>query len=162
MRTAHDTLRKYERNILPDENFRADVAHASCWENIPWWPVGLQARKSATIKSPEMVQFTASDGEKLTDTFCYCGNVTVGDEPQQHSLTMSRVTAMVRFQFTGRRNSRVAGFVKFDYTGGFCQLQPAHVRRYYRNPHRKREPHPSVATICIRCSLSPICRQRVR
>lgn len=86
--------------------------------------VGHSSVKSATIKSPEMVQFTASDGEKLTDTFCYCGNVTVGDEPQQHSLTMSRVTAMVRFQFTDEEIPASLASVKFDYTGGSANFNP--------------------------------------
>ncbi len=86
--------------------------------------VGHSSVKSATIKSPEMLQFTASDGEKLTDTFCYCGNVTIGDEPQQHSLTMSRVTAMVRFQFTDEEIPASLTSVKFDYTGGSANFNP--------------------------------------
>ena len=86
--------------------------------------VGHSSVKSATIKSPEMVQFTASDGEKLTDTFCYCGNVTVGEEPEQHALTMSRVTAMVRFQFTDDEVPASLASVKFDYTGGSANFNP--------------------------------------
>ena len=86
--------------------------------------VGHSSAKSATIKSPEMVQFTASDGEKLTDTFCYCGNVTVGEEPEQHALTMSRVTAMVRFQFTDEEIPASLASVKFDYTGGSANFNP--------------------------------------
>lgn len=86
--------------------------------------VGHSSAKSATIKSPEMVQFTASDGEKLTDTFCYCGNVTVGDEPTQYALTMSRVTAMVRFQFTDEEIPASLASVKFDYTGGSANFNP--------------------------------------
>ena len=86
--------------------------------------VGHSSVKSATIKSPEMVQFTASDGEKLTDTFCYCGNVTVGEEPEQHALTMSRVTAMVRFQFTDEEIPASLASVKFDYTGGSANFNP--------------------------------------
>lgn len=86
--------------------------------------VGHSSVKSATIKSPEMVQFTASDGEKLTDTFCYCGNVTIGDEPAQYALTMSRVTAMVRFQFTDEEIPASLASVKFDYTGGSANFNP--------------------------------------
>ena len=86
--------------------------------------VGHSSVKSATIKSPEMVLFTASDGEKLTDTFCYCGNVTVGKEPEQHTLTMSRVTAMVRFQFTDDEVPASLASVKFDYTGGSANFNP--------------------------------------
>ena len=86
--------------------------------------VGHSSAKSATIKSPEMVQFTASDGEKLTDTFCYCGNVTIGDEPAQYALTMSRMTAMVRFQFTDEEIPASLASVKFDYTGGSANFNP--------------------------------------
>ena len=86
--------------------------------------VGHSSAKSATIKSPEMVQFTASDGQKLTDTFCYGGIVTVGDEPEQHALTMSRVCAMVRFQFTDEEVPAALTHVKFDYTGGSANFNP--------------------------------------
>lgn len=86
--------------------------------------VGHSSVKSATIKSPEMVQFTASDGEKLTDTFCYEGTVTVGDTPEQHALTMSRVCAMVRFQFTDEEIPAALTHVKFDYTGGSANFNP--------------------------------------
>lgn len=40
--------------------------------------VGHSSTISATIKSPEVVQFTASEGEKLTDTFCHCSQITIG------------------------------------------------------------------------------------
>lgn len=86
--------------------------------------VGHSSVKSATIKSPEMVQFTASDGEKLTDTFCYEGTVTVGDTPEQHALTMSRVASMVRFQFTDEEIPAALTHVKFDYTGGSANFNP--------------------------------------
>lgn len=86
--------------------------------------VGHSSVKSATIKSPELVQFTASDGEKLTDTFCYEGTVTVGEQPEQHALTMSRVCAMVRFQFTDDEIPAALTHVKFDYTGGSANFNP--------------------------------------
>lgn len=86
--------------------------------------VGHSSVKSATIKSPEMVQFTASDGEKLTDTFCYEGTVTVGEQPEQHALTMTRVGAMVRFQFTDEEIPAALTHVKFDYTGGSANFNP--------------------------------------
>ena len=37
--------------------------------------VGHSSLVSATIKSPQMVQFTAKDGQKLDGHFCYCGEV---------------------------------------------------------------------------------------
>lgn len=39
--------------------------------------VGHSSARTATLKSPWLVQFTASDGEKLTDTFCICTQITV-------------------------------------------------------------------------------------
>ena len=86
--------------------------------------VGHSSAKSATIKSSEMVQFTASEGQKLTDTFCYEGVVTVGDEPQQHTLTMNRVCAMVRFVFTDEEIPAQLTHIKFDYTGGSANFNP--------------------------------------
>lgn len=86
--------------------------------------VGHSSAKSATIKSPQMVQFTASDGEKLTDTFSCLANVTVGDTARQQSLTMSRMVAMVRFCFTDDEVPAALTHVKFDYTGGSANFNP--------------------------------------
>lgn len=86
--------------------------------------VGHSSAKSATIKSPELVQFTASEGQKLTDTFCYCGNVTVGEEPGQYTLTMNRTTAMIRFCFTDEEIPAALATMKFDYTGGSANFNP--------------------------------------
>lgn len=86
--------------------------------------VGHSSAKSATIKSPEQVQFTASDGQKLTDTFSYCGTVSVGDTPAQQSLTMSRMVAMVRFCFTDDEIPAQLATMKFDYTGGSANFNP--------------------------------------
>lgn len=86
--------------------------------------VGHSSAKSATIKSPEQVQFTASDGQKLTDTFSTCGTVSVGDTAQSHSLTMSRMAAMVRFCFTDEEIPAQMASVKFDYSGGSANFNP--------------------------------------
>jgi hypothetical protein len=86
--------------------------------------VGHSSAKSATIKSMEMVQFTATDGQKLTDTFCYGGTVTVGEAPEQHQLTMNRMGAMVRFTFTDEEIPAQLTHVKFDYTGGSANFNP--------------------------------------
>ena len=86
--------------------------------------VGHSSVKSATIKSPQMVQFTASDGEKLTDTFCYCGTVTVGEQAEQHSLQMHRVGAMVRFHLTDTDIPATFARLKIDYTGGSANFNP--------------------------------------
>lgn len=87
--------------------------------------VGHSSIKSATIKSPEMVQFTASDGEKLTDTFCYCGQVTIGDSPEQFNLTMRRVAAMFRVVLTDETVPDNVATMRFDYTGGSANFNPS-------------------------------------
>ena len=86
--------------------------------------VGHSSAISATIKSPEAVQFTASNGEKLTDTFCYCGDIDVGEKGQTHSLVMNRVAAMFRLWLTDTAPSTVAK-MKFDYTGGSANFNPS-------------------------------------
>jgi hypothetical protein len=86
--------------------------------------VGHSSIKSATIKSTEMVQFTASNGEKLTDTFCYNGTITVGAAPEQHDLVMNRVSAMFRVILTDESISTQVAKMKFDYTGGSANFNP--------------------------------------
>lgn len=87
--------------------------------------VGHSSIKSATIKSPQMVQFTASDGEKLTDTFCYCGRITVTEEPEQHNLEMQRVAAMFQMKITDEEVPTSFTHMKFDYTGGSANFNPS-------------------------------------
>ena len=48
--------------------------------------VAHSSARSATIKSPEVVQFTAQDGEKLTDTLCHVS--TVDGSSESHSVTL--------------------------------------------------------------------------
>ena len=86
--------------------------------------VGHSSIRSATIKSPQMVQFTASDGEKLTDTFCCCTKVTIGEEAEQFSLTMQRVSAMFRVVITDESISTLVAKMKFDYKGGSANFNP--------------------------------------
>ena len=86
--------------------------------------VGHSSTVSANIKSTEMVQFTASDGEKLTDTFCYFGQVTVGDEPAEYTLTMHRVDAMFRLVMTDEEVPPTVAKIKLDYSGGSANFNP--------------------------------------
>ena len=60
--------------------------------------VGHSSHNSATIKSPESVQFTASDGEKLTDTFCACQQIVVGGSAANFTLPMYRVGAITNYK----------------------------------------------------------------
>ena len=87
--------------------------------------VGHSSIKSATIKSPQMVQFTASDGEKLTDTFCHCGQVTVSESGGSFSLTMNRVAAMLQIKCTDEDIPESFARLKIDYTGGSANFNPS-------------------------------------
>ena len=86
--------------------------------------VGHSSLVSATIKSPQMVQFTAKDGQKLTDTFCYCGDVTIGDTPEQFQLKMHRVCAMVEVVATDETVPDGFARVVIGYTGGSANFNP--------------------------------------
>ena len=86
--------------------------------------VGHSSHNSATIKSPEVVQFTASDGEKLTDTFCHCSQIVVSGDAQQYDLDMYRSVAMI--QFCLKDTEFPANFSHFlmEYTGGSANFNP--------------------------------------
>lgn len=85
--------------------------------------VGHSSVKSATIKSPEVVQFTASDGEKLTDTFCHVSTIEVGEETA-FSLPMYRATAMVQLHLTDESLPDDLWYIKAEYTGGSANVNP--------------------------------------
>lgn len=76
---------------------------------------------NATISSTEKVTFA---NNKMTDTFCYCGDLVVGTEPVNKELQMQRVVAMVRLTINGTIPDDVARF-KFYYTGGSSTLNPS-------------------------------------
>ena len=86
--------------------------------------VGHSSKRSATIKSPESVQFTASDGEKITDTFCHCSQIAVSGDAQQYDLDMYRAVAMI--QFCLKDTEFPANFSHFlmEYTGGSANFNP--------------------------------------
>lgn len=86
--------------------------------------VGHSSARSATIKSPESVQFTASDGEKLTDTFCACQQITVSGDHDAFQLQMYRVGAMIQFCFTDEKPPVNWTHVRIDYTGGSANFNP--------------------------------------
>lgn len=86
--------------------------------------VGHSSPVTPTIKSTELVQFTAKNGVKNSDTFCHCGQVTVADEGGYHELKMNRLTAMITFAFTDE--TMPDGFHSLDiaYTGGSGNFNP--------------------------------------
>lgn len=87
--------------------------------------VGHSSKRAATIKSTQAVQFTAQDGEKLTDTFSYCGEIDVSETPERHDLTMNRASAMFRVVLTDSVIPSNCTHIKFDYKGGSANFNPS-------------------------------------
>ena len=86
--------------------------------------VGHSSSVSATIKSPTVCQFTASDGRKLTDTFCACQQIVVDGSATDYTLDMYRAVAMV--QFCLQDDDVPANFAQFkmEYSGGSANFNP--------------------------------------
>lgn len=74
---------------------------------------------SATITSPEKVTFP---GNKVTDTFFYCGGLTVTGEMQEADVILQRGVAMVRVKFDDGMDD--VAQLKFYYLGGSSTLSP--------------------------------------
>ena len=85
--------------------------------------VGHSSGKSATIKSTTMVQFTASDGEKLTDTFSHCSEIEV-DADSDHELRMNRVAAMFVIKPTDIEVPETFAKLRIEYIGGSANFNP--------------------------------------
>jgi hypothetical protein len=86
--------------------------------------VGHSSHNSAAIKSPESVQFTASDGEKLTDTFCACQQIVVSGSAANFTLPMYRVGAMIQFVLTDNQVPNNFAYFLMEYTGGSANFNP--------------------------------------
>ena len=86
--------------------------------------VAHSSARSATIKSPEVVQFTAQDGEKLTDTFCHVSTVEVLGESHSFTLPMYRAVAMVQLHLTDEVLPEDVWYIKADYSGGSANVNP--------------------------------------
>ena len=86
--------------------------------------VGHSSHNSATIKSPEVVQFTSSDGEKLTDTFCHCSVITIEGDNATFTLPMFRVGAMIQFCLTDNQVPNNFAYFLMEYTGGSANFNP--------------------------------------
>lgn len=87
--------------------------------------VGHSSPVTPTIKSTELVQFTAKDGVKNSDTFCHYGTVTVSEDGGYHELRMNRMTAMVAFEFTDTDMPTAFQQIKIEYTGGSANFNPS-------------------------------------
>ena len=86
--------------------------------------VAHSSARSATIKSPEVVQFTAQDGEKLTDTFCHVSTVEVSGDSHSFTLPMYRAVAMVQLHLTDDVLPEDVWYIKADYSGGSANVNP--------------------------------------
>lgn len=76
---------------------------------------------NATITSPEKVTFA---NNKLTDTFYYFGTLTVGTDPIEETLQMTRCVSMLRLTLTEPLSDNITR-LKFYYTGGSSTFSPA-------------------------------------
>ena len=87
--------------------------------------VGHSSPVTPTIKSMELVQFTAKDGVKNSDTFCHYGTVTIDEEGGYHELRMNRMTAMVMLSFADETMPENFAGLKVEYTGGSANFNPS-------------------------------------
>ena len=85
--------------------------------------VGHSSIISATIKSPTFCQFTASDGEKLTDTFCHCSTLTISGGAS-YTLPMYRAGAMIQFCLTDSVVPESFAYFLMEYSGGSANFNP--------------------------------------
>ena len=76
---------------------------------------------SASITSPDKVSFSNKTTTKMTDTFYYYGEITVGKDAQIYDLNLERAVAMIRFNITDEFPENVTQ-MKFYYSGGSSTL----------------------------------------
>lgn len=85
--------------------------------------IGHNCTGSATITSTEKVTFP---NNKVTDTFSYCGQLTVTGDRQEVDINMMRAVAMVRIRLTDDANTMAnVAQLKFYYLGGSSTLSPS-------------------------------------
>lgn len=78
---------------------------------------------SATITTPDKVSFGNKTTQKMTDTFYYYGEITVGKDAQTYNLNLERAVAMIRFNIGDEFPENVTQ-MKFYYNGGSSTLNP--------------------------------------
>jgi hypothetical protein len=83
--------------------------------------IGHNSTGNATITSPEKVTFP---NNKVTDTFCFCGQINISGDSNDYDIMMSRSVAMVRLRLDGRLATNDAAQLKFYYLGGSSTLSP--------------------------------------
>lgn len=77
--------------------------------------VGHSSSGNPTMTNLKKIQFTNSTG--YTDTFLCCGEVTIGEEPQELKVSLERIVSMCRFVLTDDIPVEVKK-MRFYYTGG--------------------------------------------
>ena len=77
--------------------------------------VGHSSNGNPTMTNLKKIQFTNSTG--YTDTFLCCGEVTIGEEPQELKVSLERIVSMCRFVLTDDIPVEVKK-MRFYYTGG--------------------------------------------
>ena len=94
--------------------------------------VAHSSEQSPTIKSAQQVQFTASDGKKLTDTYCCVEQIAVGEQPIGIGLQLQHATAQVRFHFLDALPASVTA-LRFEYSGGSANVNPLTLEGYTKS-----------------------------
>ena len=85
--------------------------------------IGHNCSGSATITSIEKVTFP---NNKVTDTFCYCGQLTVTGNHQDIDINLKRAVAMIRIRLNdGVDVMNNVTQLKFYYIGGSSTLSPS-------------------------------------
>jgi len=108
--------------------------------------VGHSSKNSATIKSLDLVQFTSSDGEKLTDTFCHCSQIDVSRETADYTLPMYRVGAMIQFCLTDTEVPEAFAYFLMEYTGGSANFNPQTLEGNTKSTQSERRVRNSLMT----------------
>ena len=84
--------------------------------------IGHNCTGSATITNTEKVTFP---NNKVTDTFYYCGELTVTGEKQDVTISLQRAVAMIRLKLTDDAVTMAnVAQVKFYYLGGSSTFSP--------------------------------------
>lgn len=87
--------------------------------------VGHSSPVTPTIKNTDLVQFTAKDGIKNSDTFCHFSQVTIDEDGGYRELRMNRMTAMITFTFTDQSFPDSYSGLRIDYSGGSANFNPS-------------------------------------
>lgn len=77
--------------------------------------VAHSSNGNPTMTNPAKIQFTNAQG--FSDTFLYCDEVTISNDPVSLSLTLNRIVSLCRFVITDDYPEDVAK-MRFTYTGG--------------------------------------------